>query len=76
MTLFWTRFLRKTVHPTPVKIFQSNIAPIAHFTGVSDPKKGNKKRSKNTPKTTKNAPKTTKNAPNGTFFTYVNALAL
>ena len=46
MARFWTTVLYKTVHFTPVKIFQLNTAPIAHFTGVSDPKQGIKNRAK------------------------------
>jgi hypothetical protein len=46
MTRFWTTALYKTVHFTPVKIFQLNTAPIAYFTVVGDPKKGIKNRAK------------------------------
>ena len=43
---FWTTVLYKTVHSTPVRILQLNIAPIAYFTGVGDPKKGIKNKAK------------------------------
>ena len=46
MARFWTTVLYKTVHFTPVRIFQPNIAPIAYFTGVGDPKQGIKNRAK------------------------------
>lgn len=46
MARFWTTVLYKTVHSTPVRILQLNIAPIAYFTGVGDPKKGIKNRAK------------------------------
>lgn len=36
----WPLFLQKQHTLTPVKIFQPDVAPIAYFTGVSDPKRG------------------------------------
>ena len=53
MARFWTTVLYKTVHFTPVKIFQLNITPITYFTGVSDPKRGIKNTTKMPPKNKK-----------------------
>ena len=57
MARFWTTVLYKTVHSTPVKIFQLNTAPIAYFKGVGNTQEEHKKIEQKCSEKTKNVPK-------------------